>query len=444
MSLPVLSPYHAELSEFRLTYSKAGAIVSIVLVLMGVGLDYSLYPSNFSMLVSARVLTAVLTLAILWVMNSSYGLRWVRPLTLLWLALPQVMIAWMIWVTDGVGSIYFVGLHLALYATGIILPIAFFESLAFGLFTYMLYFLACYLHPEGLQDFNRFVGVSLFILFSAIVSAFCTYFNERGRMNLFHLQKQVAEKNAELQQNNEALAQVKGQLIQQEKMAALGTLSAGLLHEVNNPVNYSLMALNMALLEPEMAQNALLKESITDAKDGMQRVQNIVSDLKTFAYQKPGDDHSRVFLLEKANQSALRLTGYELKGIEVTLDMPLDTHVLGDEPAIIGVFINLFDNAGLALRKSKSGAPRIDVKAQRKEGRLHVLVRDNGIGIKPENLSRIFEPFFTTRDVGLGLGLGLSTSYSVIRRHGGTLSVASEEGAWTEFSFDLALANQAA
>lgn len=442
MTSPSLSPYHRELNEFRLAYSKAGSIVSAVLVLMGVGLDHTLYPESFSTLWPARVLVAVLTFGILWVLHSSRGLAWVRPLTLLWLALPQVMIAWMIWATDGVGSIYFVGLHLALYATGIILPIAFFESLAFGLFTYALYFLACYFHPEGLQDVNRFAGISLFILFSATISAFCTYFNERGRMNLFDLQQQVAEKNEALTGTNAALAQVKGQMVQQEKMAALGTLSAGLLHEVNNPVNYSLMALNMALLEPEASQNAALKESLTDAKEGMQRVQKIVTDLKTFAYQKPGEDTSRIFLLEKAIQSALRLTGYELKGVEVVLDLPQDTHVQGDEPALIGVLINLFGNAGLALGKTEKAAPRIDVKARREAGRLHVTVRDNGTGIASENISRVFEPFFTTRDVGQGLGLGLSVSYSIIQRHGGTLAVASEEGQWTEFSFDLALATQ--
>jgi two-component system sensor histidine kinase PhcS len=66
-----------------------------------------------------------------------------------------------------------------------------------------------------------------------------------------------------------------------------------------------------------------------------------------------------------------------------------------------------------------------------------VTVRDNGQGILPENLERVFEPFFTTRDVGSGLGLGLSISYGIVQRHGGTLSVRSEPGAWTEFHFDL-------
>ena len=436
-----LTPYHIELSQFRLNYSKAGSIVSAVLVLFGVGLDYSLYPEKFYLFAGVRILTAVLTLLIFGTLYTSFGLKWVRSLTLLWLALPQIMIAWMIWATNGVESIYFVGLHLAMYATGIILPIGFYEGVGFGLFTYVLYFLACYWNVGGLDDMGRFIGVSLFILFSATVSAFCTFFNERGRMNIFDLQLQVNEKNTTLRQTNEALAQIKGHMIQQEKMAALGTLSAGLMHEVNNPVNYSMMALNMALLDPVVGQSADLKESLVDAKEGLARVQNIVSDLKTFAYQKPGEDSSRIFLLEKAVLSAQRLTGHELSGIDVQVQWPQDTHVRGDEPAVIGVLINLFSNAALALRKAARAQPRIDVNGARRDGRLYATVRDNGTGIEPENLARVFEPFFTTRGVGQGLGLGLSVSYAIIQRHGGTLTVTSEPGVWTEFAFDLALAD---
>ncbi|WP_309683906.1 ATP-binding protein [Polaromonas sp.] len=434
------------MSEFRLAYSKAGAIVSAVLVMFGLGLDYSLYPALFAEFATARVVTTTLTLLVFWMLRDlPLGQKYVQPLTLLWLALPQIMISWMIWRADGVDSIYFVGLHLALYATGIILPIGFLEGVGFGLLTYLLYFLACYLHPQGLENISRFTGVSMFILFSASVSAFCTYFNERGRLNVFSLQYQVAEKNAALEKTNKvlaetnaALAEVKGQLIQREKMAALGTLSAGLLHEVNNPVNYSLMAINMALMEPAAAQNANLKESLTDAREGMQRIQSIVSDLKTFAYQKPGVDGQRVFLLEKAIQSALRLTSFELKGVKVDMALPQDTHVLGDEPAIIGVLINLFSNAALALNSAAREQPQISLRGEHRDGRLWLAVRDNGTGIAPENVGRVLEPFFTTRDVGAGLGLGLSVSYGIIQRHGGLLAVTSEFGAWTEFSLDLA------
>ena len=122
----------------------------------------------------------------------------------------------------------------------------------------------------------------------------------------------------------------------------------------------------------------------------------------------------------------------------------MDTHVRGDEPAIIGVLVNLLGNASLALRKAEQVKPgramRIDIRAVHAGGRLVVRVRDNGTGIKAENLSRVFEPFFTTREVGQGLGLGLAVCYAIVQRHGGQLAVESEEGAWTELSFDLALA----
>ena len=221
-------------------------------------------------------------------------------------------------------------------------------------------------------------------------------------------------------------------------MAAIGTLSAGLLHELNNPVNYSLMAINMAMTLPTAKSDEMLNESLVDAKEGMERIQNIVSDLKTFAYQKPGEDSHRPFLLENAVRSAVRLAGFDLKGIKVSVDLPQDTHVLGDEPAIIGVLINLLSNAAHAVHGAKREQPSIGVRVESIDNRLKLSVRDNGLGIAPEVITRGFEPFFTTRDVGSGLGLGLSMSYSIIQRHGSTLEVHSEPGEWTEFTFDLA------
>lgn len=431
------SPYEQQLSDFRLTYSKAGSITSIVLVLAGFGLDYFSYPERLLEFTLLRLLVVGLTLGVLRLLFTDFGRRHVRSLTMLWLLLPQIMIAFMIYETDGAQSIYFVGLHLALYAVGIILPISFFEGIGFGVLTLALYLLACVLHPDAANNIPRLVTNSLFILFSAAASAVCTWFNEKARLRLFQLQHEVSEKNASLRDINATLAEVKGQLLQREKMAAIGTLSAGLLHELNNPVNYSLMAINMGLTCKGAQTDEMLKESLNDAREGMQRIQNIVTDLKTFAYQKPGQDSQRPFLLENAVRSAVRLAGYELKGIDVPIELPQDSHVLGDEPAIIGVLINLLSNAALALQAAKREQPRIAVTVTPQGDRLRVSVRDNGSGIAPENLTRVFEPFFTTRDVGAGLGLGLSVSYGIVQRHGGTLAVESEMGSWTEFTFDL-------
>jgi two-component system sensor histidine kinase PhcS len=296
---------------------------------------------------------------------------------------------------------------------------------------------------------NRFIGNSIFILFFSLISIAISIYNEIWRWEAFQLKRKLADKNLSLEQSNRQLAEVKGHMIQQEKMSALGTLSAGLLHELNNPVNYSMMAIGMAEMEPETKSNTMLKESLADAKEGMTRVRDIVMDLKTFAYQKPGEDTSRVFLFENALRSALRLSGFELKDVTVEQDLPIDTHVLGDEPAMIGVLINLATNAALALKKSEHAKPSIHIKAWRAlrpsddKARLFVTVRDNGTGIKPENLTRVFEPFFTTRDVGHGLGLGLAVSYAIIQRHGSELTVTSSLDEWTQFAFDLPVGNNA-
>ena len=437
MKAPVAQDYQQELADFRVTYSRAGCVTSIALVLAGVGLDLASYPERWEQFFLARLVVALATGFILALLFFDTGRRHVRVLTMVWLLLPQAMITWMIQQTDGAASIYFVGLHLALYAVGIILPITLFEGIGFGVLTLVLYLMACTLHPDGVAEPGKLYTNSLFILFSAIASAVCTWFNERARLRLFQLQHEVAMNNDKLQETNRTLAEVKGQLIQREKMAAIGTLSAGLLHELNNPVNYALMAVNMGLSVPSAKTDPMLKESLDDAREGLTRVQNIVSDLKTFAYQKPGDDSQRPFLLEHAVRSAIRLAGYELKGIELVLDLPQDTHVMGDEPAIIGVLINLLSNAAHAMQSVQRAQPRIDVRVVPTGERLRISVRDNGHGIDPDNIGRVFEPFFTTRDVGAGLGLGLSVSYGIVQRHGGILSVDSVFGEWTEFSFDL-------
>nr|WP_206958211.1 ATP-binding protein [Trinickia acidisoli] len=432
--------YQAELSDFRLVFSRGGAYTAIALVLLGAGLDYGQYPHLQVAFAAVRVLVSLLIAGIIMILYSEYGKRFTSGLTFLWLLLPQMMISWMIFRTDGAQSPYYVGLNLAIFASGIALPFGLWQNVVFGGVSCLLYLLACLLHRDGgTGQVGALLVNTLLLLFAAVASAVYTFFNERARFMLFSLKVEVSEKNTELEAINRKLVDIKGQLLQQEKMAAIGTLAAGLLHEVNNPVNFSLMAIEVAMEEPAAKFESALHECLTDARQGMQRVQHIVSDLKTFAYRKPGAEveQGTPFLFEKALESSMRLTSHELRGVATTRDLPADTLVLGDEAAIIGVLINLISNAVVAMRKAGTVVPAIHTSARWIEERLHITVRDNGPGIASENLARVFEPFFTTRDVGQGLGLGLSISYAVIERHGGVLYAESELGSWAAFSFDL-------
>ncbi len=434
------SNYREELRDYRLLCSKAGGLTVIVLVLMGVALDYVVYPGEQKRFAIVRALTsALIGLAVL-SLYTAKGRRHVQIITFFWLLLPQAMISWMIYATQGEQSLFYAGLMLTIFAVGILFPSGYWQTLAFGLATGAFYYLACWAHPGGISNPSKFKFQLILIIFCALASSIYTFFNEKGRFQLFRLKDEVARKNDQLARTNENLSQIKGQLLQQEKMAAIGTLSAGLLHEVNNPVNFCLMAIEVAMEEPQAKDNPSLQECLTDARQGMHRIQHIVSDLKTFAYRKPDAAADEVpFLFEKALDSSIRLSAHELRGVKITRELPADTLVLGDEAAIIGVLINLFSNAALAMHKAGTASPQVHVKANWHEGdgRLHVNVRDNGPGIATENLARVFEPFFTTREVGQGLGLGLSISYAVVERHGGTLFAESQPGEWTAFNFDL-------
>lgn len=438
LSAQLPASFEEAMQRHMVFYCKITCVLAMALVASGVGLDAAFYPENQFEFGIARLLVICLIGAALWSYGRPWGLRRVRPLTYFWIALPQLMIAWMVFYTDGEASIYFVGLTLAVSGISIFLPLTVKDAVVFCAFTLLAYTLACVLRSGGVQQWPVLFGQLLFILFFSAIAVTVSVYGDRQRRQTHALQTEVQRQKDELFVQNQSLVEIKGQLIQREKMAAIGTLSAGLLHELNNPVNYSLMAINMGLTLPVVKSDELLRESLSDAREGMDRVQSIVSDLKTFAYQKPGEDSQRPFLIERAVRSAQRLAGHELKGVDVVLEMPQDTHVIGDEPALIGVFINLLSNAAQALMKAEQKHPRIDVRAWVEGGRMKVALRDNGHGISPEHLGRVFEPFFTTRDVGAGLGLGLSVSYGIVQRHGSTLAVHSELGEWTEFSFDLA------
>jgi two-component system, sensor histidine kinase PhcS len=130
------------IQDVRQEFSRIGCLTSAALILLGAGLDQAIYPERAGEFFLVRLATALATLWVMRWVTGPRGKQYIRSLTLLWLVLPQIMIAWMIYSTEGVASIYFVGLQLALYGVGIIVPISYLESIGFGVFTIAVYFVA--------------------------------------------------------------------------------------------------------------------------------------------------------------------------------------------------------------------------------------------------------------------------------------------------------------
>ncbi len=225
------------------------------------------------------------------------------------------------------------------------------------------------------------------------------------------------------------------QLVQQEKLAAVGELVSGVAHELNNPLA-SVMAFAQLLLAAP-ADSAPDREAIDAINQEAKRAAKIVSNLLTFARQHQPE--RTIADLNRVVQDTLELRRYALRTAQVEIDANLDPELpltWADSFQLQQVVLNLLTNAEHALA-NWSGEKRIVVTTARRGEQLVVSVADSGPGVSPENLSRIFNPFFTTKPVGEGTGLGLSISDGIVREHGGRIRVDSQPGRGATFEIEL-------
>ena len=264
----------------------------------------------------------------------------------------------------------------------------------------------------------------------------------RNLLQTADLENKLRIHNKELEHALLTLKQTQSQLIHSEKINALGRLTAGLLHEINNPLNYSLTALQFVKHEPALKTDELLQEAFHDIDEGMNRIKTIIGELQIFAH--PSETNKQeVFHFSEALTNAIRFTSKEIGDIRIIRNLQPGDEIFGSHGSIVQVLINLLSNASKAItavRKPETGEITVTTEAQ--NGRLHIYLRDNGIGIKKDVIANIFDPFYTSRDVGEGMGLGLSICHTIVQNHGGKLTATSEPEKWTEFCFDLPLAGQ--
>jgi signal transduction histidine kinase len=277
----------------------------------------------------------------------------------------------------------------------------------------------------------------------------------------------LSDRNAELEQKTRELAKAlhdlemaHAMLLQQEKMASIGVLAAGVAHELNNPIGFvhsnlgtlgryceklvRVLAAYEQRLPADGALDALRRQEkvpflledlpalIRESLEGTERVRKIVADLRVFSH--PSEKEARHSDLNECLRSTLNIVHNELKyKAEVVTDFGTIPPVRCRAGEINQVFMNLLVNACHAM--DKPGQIRV---ATRAEGDTVVItVADTGCGIPPEIRGRVFDPFFTTKPTGKGTGLGLTISYDIVRKHGGTLAFETEVGKGTTFAIRL-------
>src|SRR5262249_17680683 len=230
---------------------------------------------------------------------------------------------------------------------------------------------------------------------------------------------------AELQTNLRRLKETQAQLIQADKLKALGTLLSGMAHELNNPL--STIQLSVQLLKRQHTLPDNIRNRMEIVEEECERAARIIRELLVFARRKP-PERKPVHLADVV-RAAMNLLGPELdfNNIRVVTELEPLPPVLGDAHQMQQVLLNLFSNAAHAM-KTAPGRGLVTVRCGEREGSAVLEVEDDGPGIPPENLSRVFDPFFTTKGVGEGTGLGLSLSIGIVEAHGGTMEVANVPG----------------
>ena len=278
------------------------------------------------------------------------------------------------------------------------------------------------------------------------------------------LEAKVADRTRELSQSLEELRNAQDRLLQTEKLASLGQLTAGIAHEIKNPLNFvnnfaelsvELLAelraaMQQAGLDPALRAEleelcAMLSDNLAKVTAHGKRADSIVRNMLAHS-REGGGERRRVdvnALLEETLGLAWHGARAERPGFNVTIEKRLDANV-GEldlfPQEFARVLLNLFGNAFHAVQQKHTPGfqPHLLVATHATPAGVAVTIRDNGTGIPEAVRSHIFEPFFTTKPPGQGTGLGLSLSHDiVVQQHGGQITVATEPGAWTEFTITL-------
>ncbi|MGN6194916.1 MAG: GAF domain-containing sensor histidine kinase [Ginsengibacter sp.] len=304
--------------------------------------------------------------------------------------------------------------------------------------------------PLGEEEIN---------LLQSIADAFSTAYARYEDFNKLEAAKRQVDKTLT------ELRQTQQQLIQSEKMASLGELTAGIAHEIQNPLNFvnNFSDVNIEMLEElkaerlkpdaerdESLQNELIKDVIENSEKinhHGKRADAIVKGMlqhsrKSSGQKEPTDINALADEYLRLSYHGIRAKD---KNFNATIETDFDNSIgkINVIPQDIGrVLLNLFNNAFYVVNEQKNlnvifYEPKVFVQTQKCDDKIQITVKDNGSGIPQKILDKIFQPFFTTKPTGQGTGLGLSLSYDIVKAHGGEIKVESKEGEGSEFLIQL-------
>lgn len=234
-----------------------------------------------------------------------------------------------------------------------------------------------------------------------------------------------------LEEESEQVGRMRAQMLEKEKMVAVGQIAAGIAHEVGNPLS-SISSIVQVLQRNGGTEGVPKQLDLIQAH--IHRISTIVRQLVTMA--RPGAEQWELVAIGPILEDAVRLVAFDQRARRVEIDVET-SQSLPQTYALRGQLEQVFINLSLNALDAMPNGGKLTIRAESERGNIIVRVRDTGSGIVPETGRRVFEPFFTTKEPGRGTGLGLAVSYGVVQKHGGTIDFRSTSGVGTEFTVQL-------
>jgi signal transduction histidine kinase/CheY-like chemotaxis protein len=254
-----------------------------------------------------------------------------------------------------------------------------------------------------------------------------------GDNEISKIMKSFNELIGRVRNTEKILAEQHQEIISSSKLATLGEMSAGIAHEINNPLAYislNLEEANDLLISSSAIGTAEVQERIKDAQDGLERISKIVKGLKTFS--RAEDTELHLIDLNQSLQTALNMSANEIKyRAKVATNFEDSLIVHSNDGLLVQVFLNLLINAAHAIKEGDVEHNEISIRTWREGDEIFAAIKDSGSGIEEQHLAKIFDLFFTTKTSGIGTGLGLAISQSIIKSQGGRIEVQSFLGKGT-------------
>lgn len=407
--------YSEHITNLKIKGSIVGCILSIILVPFGISSDYLLYNEFFTEFLFARIICTVLTVAILSLhFHKTITNVFIQILSFSWLFLIQILICFMTITSNIFDLAYYNAIILLIFTATILLPLNVKEILTFCIASILIY-LGTVLYTD-ITNFGIFYNNIFTLILASIIGVTATNVKSRLQFKHFCLNYKLKEKIKEIKETQRIL-------IDSEKNEATSSLSAELIHEINNPLNFTITALKSLDRHNKINNDEELQDISSDLRIGAMRIKSTIDNLKNLSLLQKDVNKTDFYVLESI-KTATRLKEGDLRKLNLKILIDKNLIIHASKTHFIQIIINLIENAIYSINQNKHVSPKITISAHKDDADISFIITDNGAKIEHSEIINISDDSIINSNENDRLDLNIATR--LIKQHKGIVTIDTD------------------